>query len=165
MSTPHERLAGALTELQAQLLAPPSPEVATRHLAAMRDAASGSHDRRRSPTLRSAFALVACVTLVGVTGGLAATGALPAPVQTGVSGVAGVVGIDLPSPATRAPGHTPDDPLIPGKSDVAPGHLPDDPSTPGKSDVAPGHVNDGQTTPGATAPGRTDDTQGAHGNG
>jgi hypothetical protein len=155
MSTSHERLDAAVAELQTELLVAPSPEVAQRHLDAMRDAASGSHGRRRSPTLRSALALVACVTLFGVTGGLAATGALPAPVQTGVSDVVRVVGIDLPTPATRAPGHTDDDPTIPGKSDVAPGHLPDDPSTPGKSDVAPGHQNDGQDTPGATAPGRT----------
>ncbi|MBK5224923.1 MAG: hypothetical protein JJE52_19025, partial [Acidimicrobiia bacterium] len=156
-----------IADLRAGLLAPPSDEVAASHLAAMFGAldAKGSGaqvvdltQRRARRTL--AGALVAAGAL-GLTGGFAAAGTLPAPVQDAVSRVANVFAIDLPNsdevdhdpddiivtvdnPSITAPGRTGDNP-----SDTAPGRTGDNPS-----DTAPGRTGD---NPSDTAPGRTGD--------
>jgi hypothetical protein len=166
-----DALDGLLAELRTAVVRPLPAEVADRHLGALSAAASESSVRRRSPVLRAAVAVAACVTLFGVTGGLAAAGALPAPLQDGVADVAGMVGINLPGSSSRAPGHQPDDPTQPGRSEHAPGRQPDDPTRPGRSEHAPGQQPTGETptdvpagaTPGATAPGREHQPEGTGG--
>jgi len=148
-----DALDALFAELRDELATPLSVEVASRHLDELSAAASEGSFRRRSPVLRATVAAATCVTLLGVTGGLAAAGALPGPLQDGVAEIAEVVGIDLPGASGHAPGHQPDDPNQPGKSEHAPGRQPDDPTQPGKSEHAPGQQTKGET-PGATAPGR-----------
>lgn len=103
------RVAAAVRRLRAGLLEAPSEELAARHLAAMvaaAEAAGPLAHTRRSPmrilTKRRAavLALAAAMTL---TGGLAWAGALPTPAQDAIAGLAGHLGLDLPSSEDRPP--------------------------------------------------------------
>ena len=169
--TPVE-LQDVIADLRSTFLVAPDEEVTSRHLAAMRKEAGVTAPRKfsSSPRSRRRRSLVAVGVgggLVLATGGLAAAGVLPGPLQGTVAAVAHPFGIQLPSgdsaPGTdRTPADQnggggpsagtptsvpPTDPwqsapgqggTNPGRSDEAPGQQDD----PGSSDSAPGHGGD-----------------------
>jgi hypothetical protein len=119
-------------DLRSKYTAPAPPSVQQAHLAAMMEAAKAHHhhqarqpvtapwqppagpseDRRprwrRKLVWSSVFGSVTAKVLVGVvaaaaaTGGLAAAGSLPRPVQNAVASAAGGVGVSIPDPAATA---------------------------------------------------------------
>lgn len=200
-----DELAAQLHALREALSAPASPQARWNQLAAMRraaadptvelpvepttelpvEAAVGTTPRRRRRQRAVVLVAAATVGVLGLTGGLAAAGRLPAPAQHRVADVVKVVGIDLPDHdesrdvgpgngreivrptttptagvSTTAPPVGPRGPgatgTLPGSSGSAPGHSP---TGPGNSENAPGHTG---ANPGSSgdSPGPT----GANGN-
>ena len=116
-------LADFVRDLKAQYLVEPPPAVREAHIAQMLSAARLHNDHRqplvtpartagrsarqgwrRYAVLSSLFGSMTAKILAGVvaasaaTGGLAAAGALPGPVQNAVASAAGSVGVNLPNP-------------------------------------------------------------------
>jgi hypothetical protein len=200
-----DELAAQLHALRDELTAPASPRSRLEHLAAMRRATAdptvelAADETAEIPVEETvatatplrhrhrAVVLVAAATVgvLGLTGGLAAAGRLPASAQDRVADIVKVVGIDLPNhdnardvgpgngrenlrPTTptagasgTAPPVGPQGPgatgTLPGSSGSAPGHSP---TGPGNSENAPGHTS---SDPGSSGngPGQT----GTNGNG
>jgi hypothetical protein len=174
-----DRMAPRLAALRDELVRPPSASARWNHLAAMRRARAQAPAETTRQTRRPVRALLvaaaAGVVVLGTTGGLAAAGSLPGPIQDTAATIAGAVGWDLPraddpAPAGReqSPGSTPaattkDDapgparPGEPGAPTEAPGRSGEAPGqtgeTPGQSGTTPGQSG---TTPGrsGTAPGK-----------
>lgn len=171
-----DRLEPHLAVLRAELRRPPSASARWNHLAAMRRARDEGVGAQRSATRRPVRAVLvaaaAGVAVLGTTGGLAAAGSLPGPIQDTAATVAGAVGLDLPRATERDPAPPPStvgarnaDP-----GDDAPGSLdPSRPAAPGAPVEAPGRSGEapGQTgeTPGqsGTAPGRSGTAPGQSG--
>jgi hypothetical protein len=176
---PHE-LGPVYDELRAAFLVAPPDHVADAHLEAM-FAALGAAEAARAPTRVTALAgrrkWIASAAALGaltLTGGLAAAGELPAPLQSRVSAVVSNIGIHVPDGDERDAPVVPDDPRpgptapggasnghpqndgngqsedAPGHGGVAPGQSEDAPGqggvAPGKSEDAPGHTD--STNPG-----------------
>lgn len=138
------------------------PDLANGHLAAITSLASEHAHQAPAPALAPApswgsrlrrvagltafkVAVGAGVAVAGTTGGLAATGHLPAPVQQVVSDGAGWFGLDLPAPTTEAvdPSDTEDEPPAPAEeSDTVPPDVDTYESDP-QSPFVPGSPADG----------------------
>ncbi len=71
------------------------------------------------------WALVAALFLVSATGGLAAAGVLPDPIQSAVWHAANTVGIEVPVPAGANPGVHVSDPMAPDTINSSEGHVAD----------------------------------------
>jgi hypothetical protein len=169
-----DEVSADLDALRRALVHPPSSEIATRHLSritgdagrALRGQGLASHydelaARREHRRRRWAVAAVASVGVVLGTGGLAAAGVLPTPVQDVIADVARPFGLDLP--------HSDDEPgsggggsstsTTSGSSQDAPGQSGDAPgqggTSPGQSEGAPGQ--------GGTSPGQSDEAPGLGG--
>jgi hypothetical protein len=166
-----------VADLRAAFERPAAPEVANRHLTAMRGAARDllppvTAEAAEAPfwtwprRVGAAVAALA-VALFGL-GGLGMAGALPGPMQDFVSSVADHVGLDVPKADGTIPGRrtSPSDPGTtgaPGQAGSTPGQAGETPATgaeapgqagttPGQSGTAPGQVDN----PSATAPGQVD---------
>lgn len=165
-------------DLRAVFVRDPAPEVAARHLAAMGSAGLAPVVPLASRRRRVAVAAMVGAAGVVFTGGLAAAGALPGPVQDGVARLVQPIGIDLPDSgehpgrSDQAPGHGGTNP---GKADEAPGQQ-DQPGNsenapglggenPGRSDTAPGQTGDGGNNKPAVPPGQVDNPGQNPGNG
>jgi len=118
---PTSPVGAVLDEIRGQVGTPPSPEAASAHLAAaVREsqlvkpdpASQLDRTRRHSQRRRRVFSfltssllgkiLAGSMAFAATTGTLAATGALPDPVQGVVADVVSVVGIDIPNPDDQA---------------------------------------------------------------
>jgi hypothetical protein len=172
-----------VAQMRGELLVAPSETVAEQHLAAMRAAIGTTPatpeviDLRARRVRRAIAGTTIGLLALGATGGLAAAGVLPAPLQDALSRAARVVAIDLPRSApgtTVAPVELPDTPgatapgntgSTPAQTGVTPTGRDDAPgaTAPGRTGETPGATAPGQTgeTPGATAPGQTGETPGA----
>jgi hypothetical protein len=143
-------------DLRTVFVRDPQPETAAQHVAAMVSVSLAPVVplRRR----RKRAAVVGAVALVGVmaSGGLAAAGVLPAPLQSGVAHLVRPIGIDLPDSGSHAGQEGSGDPAPDrGQTDRAPGQQ-DDPS-PSTSTEAPGQSGD-TPSPSTPAPGQSGDT-------
>ncbi|QGG96198.1 hypothetical protein [Actinomarinicola tropica] len=183
--------AGAAEEVLAGLreaaVEPVAEDVAARHLAAMFAAAGpGDVDLTGGPdaagddpdggavidltarrSKRAAVGGVIAIAALSLTGGLAAAGTLPAPLQNTVARVADAFSIPVPTADERDHVDVDDAPPTSTSADdtsttTRPGQSGDTPgaTAPGRTGETPGQSGD---TPGATAPGRTGDTPGQSG--
>ena len=163
----------ALDELREHLVAPLDTDVTNHHLDAMVAATGPNTDviDLRSRRARRAITgtVIGALALVG-TGGLAAAGHLPGPVQDTVSRIAGAIAIDIPR---STPGDTVEPPTTPGDTapgrsvddhprDTAPGRVDGDRGRPDSvpGDTAPGQQGPPDSVPGDTAPGQPGQGQG-----
>ena len=141
----------AVDDLRRELVRPFDADLTARHLATMGTAArerqvastADTIDLRARRIRRGAIGTVVGLVALGTTGGLAAAGQLPAPLQDAVSRVAGVVSIEVPR---STPNVTVEVPATPGTTGETPGA-----TAPGQTGDTPGTTGD---TPGATAPGQ-----------
>ncbi len=168
-----------VADLRAVFERPAAPEVADRHLTAMREvardllppvAAEGVEAPFWTWPRRLGAAVAALAVAVLGLGGLGMAGALPGPVQDFVATVGDHIGLDVPKADGTVPGHrstsgdtatTTSSGSAPGQTGSTPGQSGETPAngaeapgqagtTPGQSGTAPGQVDN----PSATAPGQ-----------
>jgi hypothetical protein len=151
-------LAPHLDRLREQLLRPPGAQARWDHLAAMRRARAETARPVRRPARALVIAAAAGVAVLGATGGLAAAGSLPGPIQDTAARVAGAVGVSLPRASDH--GDSPGDHGPPASTPPASAtEGPADPPGLGRPTDPPGLTGEG---PGRSseAPGRTGETPG-----
>ena len=146
----------AAADLRGLFVRQPRPDTTARHLAAMVSAISAPVVPIAARRMRAALAGTAVAAGLLATGGFAAAGVLPGPVQVGVAKAAHTIGIDLPDSSENDDGPGSDqapekEGTDPGKADEAPGQQ-DQTGAPGNSENAPGQ--------GATNPGKADEAPG-----
>jgi hypothetical protein len=161
-------IARLFEELERELVHPPDERTRWIHLSAMASSAgvrppSSRPRRRRAPKI--AATMGACALVVGLTGGLAAAGSLPQPLQRVGAGIARTIGIHVDDPGPVGGRTKPETPAPRGKTSNPGTGNPDtrNPSDtmPPSPDAAPPSVpgpvaNGGAAGHSGEAPGHTD---------